>query len=213
MLGMTQPALTKMVNAGMPHTVENGRKLFDEELVAAWLVMKGHAEEVREEPAEPIGLICTTRKEAAAALGVSVRYFSEWLNEPGFPGQSGSPGRQDGYFPIAEIEAWRASRPAAIAASQDPVKEIRAKLLTLEYERELKALIRADMYESFVVRTLAAFKAQLETFDEEIVAKLPPELDEKTCRNIQETIAALVKKTLTTLAELVEGDQDEIDDE
>ena len=211
MLGITQPALSKLIRDGLPFEIEDGRKKFDEEIVARWLILHGYAEENREEPPEPAGLVCTTRKEAAEALGVSVRYLSEWLNEPGFPGHSGSPGRQDGYFPIAEIEAWRRGRPQYNAAT-DPVKDIRAKILTLEYQEKLENVVRLDMYEAFIMRTLSAFKANLEPLEDVIVARLPPEIDEKTRRDVQKIVADTVETLLNTLVELVQGDQDEVDD-
>lgn len=220
LLGITQPQLTKWITAGMPHELDGRRKLFDEEAVAAWLIENGHAEEVAEESAQSVGQICTTRREAAAALGVSLRYFSEWLNEPGFPGFSGSPGRQDGYFPISEIEAWRANHPkfgqtGSGNDSRDRINVARAKKLELEYERELESLISVDVVERFIVRTLSAAKAILETLDEEVIALMPESIDAKTRTKIRRKVGDKVDQIQSTLAELIEGDEDEedVDDE
>lgn len=220
LLGVTQPQLSKWVAAGMPHDLDGRRKLFDEDAVAAWLVANGYAEEVTDEPAPVVGQICTTRNEAAAVLGVSLRYFSEWLKEDGFPGFSGSPGRQDGYFPIAEIEAWRATHPrfgqtSHANESRDRINVARAKKLELEYEQALGNLIGVDVVERFIVRTLAAAKAILETLDEEVIALMPESIDAATRAKIRRKVGDKVDQIQNTLAELIEGDEDEedVDDE
>ena len=42
-LGLSQPALTKLIRDGLPHTLDGRTKLFDDQAVARWLLETGRA--------------------------------------------------------------------------------------------------------------------------------------------------------------------------
>ena len=121
-LGLTRPALSALVRDGLPYTADKRRKLFDGDEVAAWLVANGHAER-----SPPAPTVAVTREEAAQLLGVHLRTLAGWLRHGDFPGRAGDRGARNGYFPIEEIEAWRARTIGGPASDEDPSGEPTAR--------------------------------------------------------------------------------------
>jgi len=219
-LGITAPALTRLVKAGLPWSGSTRRKQFDPVEVRAWLLAHGYAEP-EPRPASPAaaGIICTTKDEAARALGVTSRTIGDWLTDPTFPGRSGRPGRQDGFFPIAEIQAWRDGRTSPEGPDDSAhVERVRltrgrADKVELEVGRLSGRLVEVDQVARFFARTTASAAAILEELPDRVEAGLPRKTAGKLRRLIRAAIARAVEDTRSALAELVQGDTDPPDDE
>jgi hypothetical protein len=156
-------------------------------------------------------------------LGVNYRTLYEWSEQPGFPGRMGQRGvSRSGYFPLAEIRAWRAGVAAAQGRSGTQVEAkkaqaVRGELLDIRRIRELAELERdtlgtlvdAQQVTSFLQTTIATATAQLDELPDRIDAGLPDRLGPKARRVIRRTVRKVTREVLHTIAELVRGDRDE----
>jgi phage terminase Nu1 subunit (DNA packaging protein) len=210
-LGVPAKRLRKWMRRGLPATGRGRTRRFDEAAVAAWLTEHGLAQ-----PAPPPEAIATTREEAARLLRVNLRTLAGWLTEPGFPGKAGTPGRRDGYFPIEQIEAWRAARFAhAPAAASDETSRLRQKKLgfevdeaQLDLETKLGTLLDKEQTAQLIERVIATAKAQLEEFPDQVDALLPAKAGPRLRSKVRRAAAKKIRQVLRTLAELVAGDTD-----
>lgn len=212
-LGVTPERLTKWIRAGLPSTGRGGSQRFDAAAVAVWLQARGLAQ-----PAPAAEPIATTREEAARLLRVNLRTLAGWLTEPGFPGKAGAPGRRDGYFPIDQIEAWRAARfgHAEAAGSDQALKALRQKSLgfdvdlkQLDVEERLGTVLDKEQHAQFLERVIATAKAVLEEFPDQLESLLPAKASPKLRRKLRLAADRQVRQVLRTLAELMRGDADE----
>ena len=148
----------------------------------------------------------TTRGRAASLLGVTSRTMWDWSREPGFPGRMGSPGRADGHFPIAEIEAWRKQRfgdPADTAASRSTRERMigaRADILELERNKLLGDLIEVETVERLFLRVASGARSVLGQLPDRLCSGAPDE-DRPRLRRLAHS---LVDETFVAMGRLIE---------
>lgn len=130
----------------------------------------------------PVEVVAKTRAEAARLLEVDERTISRWANEPEFPGKSGTPGKQDGYFPIGAIKAWKQSRDGTTTGSDVGCEAAVARLRNLQasaVERELRIaekqrqLIEVDVVISRITTMISTARSILEELPDAIVEAIP----------------------------------------
>lgn len=223
-LGITPAKLRELIKAGLPCTGKGRSRVFDPETVERWLLETGRAhEEATPAPPSADQIIARTIGEAAQLLGVADRNLAKWMLDPAFPGKAGSPGRRDGYFPIAEIQAWRAARFGADGRSsgaEDDERPIRREILEIKRDREraelerdvLGTLIDAEKYSLFAAQTAATAKAIGLELADRLIAALPPMTERR--RKITRKVAnQVMRDVLEELARLVRDDDETKDDE
>lgn len=217
-IGIKPRELEQWIREGLPHEGRGRKRRFDAAAVAAWLRQTGRAKPAA---AEVPSQVVTTRAEAARILGVSLRTLAEWMTAPTFPGTAGSPGRQDGYFPIAEIRAWRAAAIAPTGGTPSDAEMLLARRLKVQIdndraqvalEKELKTIADAGEVAQFIQRQIATAKALLGEMPDKVESRIPAKLDAKTRQVIRKAIEEVLAETLNALAELAAGDTDEKED-
>ena len=224
-LGLSQPALTKLIREGMPHEIDGRAKVFDDPTVAKWLVDNGHAivEGQTEAPR-----IARTRRECADHFGVHIRTVADWLEDPTFPGRSGTRGLRDGMFPLEEIADWMAKRDACRnGGPQNDGSELRDQLLAvrirrgsvqarreeLSLEKDEGRLTTIDAMLELVTRQINTTKTQLESLPD-AAAKVLPETIEPAVRSaVVRRWRDLIYEAERALSETLAGDTDQTTDE
>jgi hypothetical protein len=171
--------------------------------------------------AAPPALIARTIGEAAAHLGVSLRTLAAWCTEPGFPGQPGGPGRQDGNFPIAAIRTWHLAMHGGSRSREEDAETLAARRLKtlievdqaqVDLEKDLGTIGDAEAWADFCRRVVAAAKAQLEELPDRVNARLPAKLPAATRALVRKVIGESIVDVLNTIAELIAGDSDDAED-
>jgi len=219
-LGITQPALSRLVAAGLPHANNGKRKEFDAHTVARWLLDTGRAIPADSPDVDgPACAIARTRREVADHFGVNLRTVAEWIDDTTFPGRSGNRGRRDGYFPLDEIAEWIAVRdslrrggPRVDLSGHD----LRDEMLSLKIQRERRRLEQeegelapiADMI-GLVARQISTAKQILDSLPEKAARALPESLPRKTRAAITERIRREIVAIEELLSEAMEGDTDD----
>lgn len=222
-LAIDAKQLAAWVREGLPRTGRGKSARFDPAAVAAWLTEQGHAE-----PSAPAGdlpnpqppaAIATTRAEAALFLGVNLRTLAGWLTDPTFPGKAGSPGRTDGYFPLDQINAWRAARfglDHRSTAQTDETAAVKLKKALIEidreqyeFEKELATILDFETIARANERGIATAKAQLEQLADMVDARLPAAAGRKTRKAIRRAVLECVEAVCDTLADAAMGDTDQ----
>lgn len=188
-LGLSQPALTKLIRDGLPYSLEGRTKVFDDQAVARWLVETKRAVVEGQEDASKIA---RTRRECAEHFGVHLRTVADWLEDATFPGRSGNRGLRDGYFPLEEIAEWMATRGACRnGGPQNDGSELRDQLLAVKIRREslrtdrdelglkeeLGRLTSIESVVEVVTRQIHTAKTLLEALPDEAARSLPDSLD------------------------------------
>lgn len=221
-LDISATKLRELIKAGLPCIGSGTKRRFDIDAVDAWLLENGMAEVAELAPGETIA---TTRAEAARLLGLNAidgeRIISRWAKQPGFPGKSGTPGKQDGYYPIEKIAEWRKSsggRSGSIGDEDLVVAKRRLALLEIE-EQELAAKERlgqlldyrdvSTFFESQVVNAKAVFSQA----PDRVLSRLPAEIPDAVRSEVYRDIQQLVEDLFTEMAQLLEGDTDPTNDE
>jgi len=208
-LDITEPQLRAWIREGMPAISIKPKRLFDEAAVLDWLRSTG-----RVEPEQAPEQIVTTRAELAQLLGVNTRTVGEWLNDPDFPGQSGQPGRANGYFPVEKIRQWMASRPQYEDESSElnsALKRERLEKLRLENAETAGRLIDRAAVEGWVARKAALARQKLATLEPIVMGALPPEVDARVKTQLAADVRSIVDQMLTELARSYR-DKDDSDD-
>lgn len=219
-LDISQPVLTRLIRDGLPYTLNGRVKQFDEQAVARWLVDTGRA--TVDEPAERISSVAVTRAECGRHFGVSVRAVAEWLLEDDFPGRAGRPGRQNGYFPLDEIEAWLRDRDATRDGGPESAvlpSQLRSKLLAVKIRREERRdsieagdLAPLSITIELVGRTIHIAKRLLETIPDEAAKMLPSTMPSDTKIAIIQQWRRRVYEVEDAIAEAILGDVDDCSD-
>lgn len=222
-LQVPETKLRAWIAAGLPRVKEGRTWRYDPAAVAEWLVANGHAEKPNAAPvaapaSSPNSLIAVTRDEAAHALGVSLRTIAEWCKDPSFPGRPGDPSKRNGYFPIAEIEAWRHAKDGTRAAEslispRERLLRIRGDREELKYHKDRARLVDADEIERLLRRIIATVKAGLEPLGDELAEALTAEMREALGPELIRRVNRRLDDAYTVIAELLEGDTDPIVDE
>lgn len=220
LLGIKPAKLRKWIKEGLPCKRRGRSTTFDAAAVEQWLLDTGRAQKEAAPP--PAGVVARTIAEAAKLCDVSSRVFADWLKQPAFPGKPGSPGRRDGYFPIAEIEAWRVVRFGADGRSgavDDGEKAVRREILEIDRDRKraelerdvLGSLIDAEQNSQFIAFICATAKGVLQELPDRLLAKFAG-MSEKRRRFIRRETRKVVREVLEIFAQLVKGDDDAKDD-
>lgn len=230
-LGITKKRLDRWRREGLPSAMRKGRRLFDPLAVAKWIEQHGKGKRenqgqgVFEKAAGEAGArtVATTKNEAAQALGVSLRTLGDWLNDASFPGKAGSPGRQDGYFPLAEISAWRVAKLGGDGRSRSDaseLSELRARKLGLEidqlqveYEKACGSILDAEELAAFLERHIAVVKTVLEQLTDKVETRLPTSLHAKVRAKIRKAVDDTVTEACNTIAETMQDGARNQDDE
>ncbi len=205
-LGVSQRELSKWIKAGLPHEAVGRGRRFDPHEVAAWLLATGRAAPVGQ-AADPIAL---TRADAAEALGVSSRTIAEWLKDPSFPGRAGTPGRRDGFFPLASIETWRRENKEGDASAPRPADElaaVRAQKERLLFAQMQGQLIELAEVENFLSRQIATARTILDALPDQLVNLLPEETDDDTRAKVTKAIERRLAEAYRAIAETITGDR------
>lgn len=221
-LGVTPAKLRSLIKAGLPFKGKGRARHFELSAVEQWLLATGRAEKIA--APSPAGVVARTTAEAAKLLDVSKRVFADWMTEPAFPGKPGSPGRRDGYFPIAEIEAWRAARfgsDSRSGSTDDGERAVRREMLEIDRDRKLAelerdvlgTLIDAEETTRFIEFVVATAKGVLQELPDRVLARMPSRLPAKLRRLIRKVVLSVARETLEHLTQLVKGDDDAKDDD
>lgn len=222
-LGITKQRLDRWRREGLPSEMQGRRRMFDPAAVAEWIQQSGKAKREHQESAGEAGArtVATTKSEAAQALGVSLRTLGDWLNDPSFPGKAGAPGRQDGYFPLAEIAAWRISKFGADGRSRGDagdLSELRARKLQLEidqlqveYEKACGSILDADETADFLERHVSVVKTVLEQLADKIETRLPADVPAKVKAKIRKVVDDTVTEACNAIAETTREGLDDDD--
>ena len=227
-LGVSAPTLTGWVKRGLPFTLEKRSKRFDGGQVRDWLIDHGVAKEESRAPDQVGGespepeKIATTRGETAAHFGVSVRTIADWQRDEGFPGRPGSPGRQDGYYPLGKIETWLRDREALLgsldsnapsaaggAGSRNAFWHVKAQRAQLELERELGTILDVEETAAFLERLVATARAMLESLPDKVVALLPPDVPDSVRSAVHQSVNQQLDAAYEILEELTRADADD----
>lgn len=211
-LGITKKRLDRWLRQGMPCEKKGRQKYFDPATVAEWIQKQGKATSSPAKP--PADAIATTKAEAAQALNVSLRTFGDWLKDPTFPGKPGSPGRQDGYFPLGEIASWRQARFGGDGRGQaegGKLAELRERRLQLEIderqvtvEKMLGSILDAQDMSSFLERHINVAKTALDQLADKIETRLPSSLDQKIRAKVRKTVEEVVTEACNAIAETLQ---------
>lgn len=222
-LDVPEKQLRAWIDEGLPRVKEGRAWRYDPAAVVEWLVAKGYAEQRSEAAAAPppapsTSLIAVTRDECAQACQVSLRTVAEWLKDPTFPGRAGDPSKRNGFFPLAEIEAWRhakdGTREAAnLISPRERLLRIRGDRESLKYQKDLARLIDADEVERLLRRIIATVKSGLEPLADELTEALSAEMREALGEELQTRVNRRLDEAFVVIAELLEGDTDPIADE
>ena len=219
-LGLTPAKLAGLVKQGLPCKGKGSKRQFDPAKVAAWLRERGLARQVAVPPGAE--QFVTTIAEAAQLLEVAPRTFAGWLTDPTFPGKAGTPGRRDGYFPIAAIRAWHLATHgvSAKSAASDEVaaaaKRMRAQIQNdreqVALEKDLGTIGDTEEMAAFCRRVAANAKALLDELADRVNARLPAKYPAAIRAINRKVINESVADILHTIAELVTGVTDATDD-
>lgn len=224
-LGLSQPALTKLIRDGLPYTLDGRTKVFDDRAVSRWLIETGRAVVEGQEDA---GKIARTRRECADHFAVNVRTVAEWLEDPTFPGKSGTRGLRDGCFPLGEIADWMAKRDALRnGGPQNDGAELRDQLLAarikretvrtardeLSLEEEQGRLTTIDAMLELVTRQINIAKTLLEALPDEAAKALPETLEPAVRASVVRRWRERVYEAERVLSETIAGDTDTDTDE
>lgn len=201
------------------------------------------ATDVASPPTEPLGIepagitlpgdelpdetILRTRAEAAEYFGVDERTVAKWLTQHGFPGNAGTRGQRNGYFPAQSIAAWRDGRRRVFEGEDDEDLDggknfeqaglIRAKrqLAELDLAERTAELVHAEEVTSRMVRLAAEAAAVLRQLPAEMVAQMPEDIDPETIAHMRELARLRVEQALRCLAEAARSvaGEEEYDDE
>lgn len=213
-LDISKPRLDRWLAEGLPHAGEGKKRQFDPTKVAEWMLASGKTKR----PAGAPSQVATTRSEAAQLLNVSTRTLAEWLRDPTFPGKAGGPGRQDGYFPITEIEVWRNGKLGGDGRSggdAGELAELRVRKLKIEidqkqveFERECGSILDAEELARFQERHINTAKTLLEQLPDKVETLLPAALTPKLKARIRKVIEETVSETCNEIAQMMDGDED-----
>jgi len=229
-LGVDKRQLAKWVKAGMPHSGRTRDRTFDLDAVETWLIANGHAvlddaatsdhPVVSDQPQK----IARTRAELARELGLGIdgeRTVSKWLKLPGFPGKSGTPGKEDGYFPVEEIREFLAVYGGRRGASfDDEISRDKRILLGLEIRKaqldarkELGEILEFAEVARFYEQCVTNCKAVLGQIPDDLLAVMPAELPELVRSQVHRQVQRRIDEALIEIAQLLEGDTDPMADE
>lgn len=226
-LQITPKRLKAWLKAGLPsqQTAKGRPRSFDPAAVAQWLKSTGKVEADPEPPVKADAQqVATTRDEAAKLLGVHWRTLATWMKDPSFPGKAGSPGRQDGYFPIEEIQAWHAARfgsdgrAAAGGGASEDAELRREKLrlevdqLRVEFERDQGRILDAQEVELLMLRHIATARTILEAISDKVESRLPTDLSVKLKAVIRKVVDETVREACESMAAAA-LDEDEEEEE
>lgn len=220
-LGLSQPALTKLIRDGLPHTLDGRTKLFEDQAVARWLLETGRA---TVEGQEDQSKIARTRRECADHFGVHLRTVADWLEDPTFPGRSGTRGMRDGFFPLEAIAEWMAKRDACRnGGPQVEGSELRDQLLAAKIKRETVRTARDELsleeeqgrlatiesMAELVTRQINTAKTLLEALPDEAAKALPETIDPAMRAAVILRWRERVYETERMISEAIAGDTDE----
>jgi len=222
-LGINAAQLQSLVKKGLPWEGKSRKKRFNLEAVNTWLVEHGYAEQIG---TTPTGFVCRTYAELARALGMRgkdpVRIIQRWATEPGWPGRPASPGKQDGFLPVSEIQAWLATRQPATGGIEgdDEIRELKREIARLDLEaKKQEALVVAgkmadvDEVARICLQHIAAAKAILEPLPERVVQLLPVSMSADARRQVYNEVQTLLDSAYEEIADTIEEDEEGNGDE
>ena len=190
-LGVDRKQLAAWIKEGLPRDKKGRGYSFDEKAIAAWIASRDKSE------ASPA--VLRTREEVARHFKVSTRTVATWIGE-GMPGTSGSPGRQDGNFPVAEIQTWVDARrtvetgAAPQARWKDQARLSRARAEKIEFELAVKRgeFVPAEEVERRLTRHIFEACTQLGPLPGRVAKLLPDAVPAK----VRARIVARVKRAI-----------------
>jgi phage terminase Nu1 subunit (DNA packaging protein) len=236
-LGIKYSTLVGWRKEGLPCARDKGQHLFQAEEIAAWLLARGKAQPKESpQPTSPpstIWPVHTKRAECAQYFGVNTRTLSSWLEDPSFPGRSGGRGSSArGYFPAREIAIWLrsnrkkaripedlatelgGSQPESATAvtptARDRLVDVKTEQAMLELKKMQGRMIDAEEAAAFYQRTNSYAVTVLRQLPSRVLAALPSTIEEKTRTSIYETCQKVVSDCRSMIAELIEGDKDQL---
>lgn len=219
-LRITHSRLRELIELGLPFSRSGRGRVFEAGAVASFLVQNNLAARAKREG----GMVATTRAEASAALGISTRTLHDWSRMDGFPDYDpGHPGRQDGRWPIEQIQAWRAAaglgKPDADglentqSAAKTKVWNIRAARETLELHKQLGLILDKEETVLFFERVSAAAQITLSTLPDRVVEALGDEVPSDLVSRVHEIAAVAAQDACAEVAGLIDVGADEDEEE
>lgn len=207
-LGISHQRLSSLVRKGMPNSGANGQKRYDPDQVSQWLVDRGIATE--ETSGTPI---LSQRREVSEYFGVHLRTVAEWVADPTFPGRSSTKGRNDGFFPVDQIDKWIRTKQGSYGTNEDRsnLVKVRTARQELALQRELGQVVNAEEIARFIARTVSATVALLREIPDKLAATMPEEIDFQLRKKLREVAETAIKETCIAISELTTGDEDDIE--
>lgn len=210
-LGITQPALTRLIHEGLPYVAKGRTKMFDARAVTKWLLDTGRATlEGQPDPAK----IARTRRECADYFGVSTRCVSKWLEDPTFPGRSGTRGMRDGHFPLPAIIDWMQARDATGPRSE----LLKARIRRMDVQNAIAQHKLAERKSSLAPRdelvqaVRALMRQAVPILDQlmcDLLADAPADLSAADRRSLRSVLRGRITEAKKILGEAVAGDGDD----
>lgn len=214
-LQISTEQLAAWIEEGLPYTGDKRRR-FDPDEVSVWLVAAGHADPAPETQTVVVDVplaappveqtILQTRDQVARYFNVATRTVASWIAD-GMPGRPGSPGRQDGCFPVDEIERWVHSRrvlpgdEAEDPRTHDSARLMRARAESIELDLALKrgSLVDAELMVREWVRFIHDGKTQMKQLPAWVLKMLPEDLPRKIRRRIRSGLQRRLHEIFKTL--------------
>lgn len=209
-LGVSDAVVDGWVAEGLPS--RDGK--FDEDEVGQWLVENGKAAGAGvpvESPVESPGVL-RTKGEVAQFFEVAVRTVGEWLNDPAFPGKSGSPGKRDGFFPIKEMVDWKKDREAsaqpnqhgAVDTTRQELQKVKLAEARLKLERAQGVTVDLGLVLQVVQYANDIARQQLRAIPELVIKSLPASVDSRVAGQVRTEVERIVNRSCVAIADIIE---------
>lgn len=200
------------IDAGLPCAEVSGEVVFDADEAVGWLITNG----IASDPDEPV---CRTNQELAQMLGKSIKTIGVWTRMPGFPGRTATPGLQNGWLPVWQIQDWVAENVGSSSTHDEQLAHAKADLLVVKCEErafrleQMRAtLIEKTSVDQFFEKVVARSAIVLADLPDKVDAILPEIVGSDARHSIYQDMATVRSDVGQLLAELVSGDADEVEE-
>ena len=215
--------LAAWVARGLPRTKDKGKWSYNEREVARWIRQQAQtakqAAASTPTPAAPAAAIGPTAATVHQCLGmmrergfvISERVFRSRMTEHDFPGKPGTPGLQDGDFPVDAIITWlgggkaAAAKTNAIEGPRSRLIEARARKEEIELAKLERQIVQRDQAEATLARVMAVLKTACDAIPDLVVASLPDEVKPRARSDVEENL----RKAFEVIADVIAEDAEE----
>ena len=199
-LSVDQKTINRWVRRGMPFKKDGRKRVFDAEMVEAWLIDEGLARVPASDE-----VVLTTRNEVASYFQVSIRTVATWLSDPSFPGKSGDTTGVGGRFPVGAIDAWRQQKTQGGVRSEfdDQIKAEQLRKLKLHNNASAGQLVDAEEVRRRNIRPHTLARRILDAIPDEIKSVMPADSPPVVISEVRRMAQLKVEEACATLAGLI----------